>query len=290
MKCSHRLVTADQAESLTLIFDQKEMRITNLLIVVLASASGLVPNDLNYGHISILLRNARALPAIRVLADSDDTVLAMDAEGNSRAHSHNLENFRLGFQNQCRSIMCLRGGVLGGREVKVKAVKKKHVASNPKPKEGDNTKADGLSRSQRRKAKEEAKVGRSSGKSGNAPAMSALDEAVEIAARATKSSRANPSLRTAFGRLDLLDDESGAFSLRQRHAAAVSSSSEVPYERNCICLITFLTVCLSPTAAKATKPMPSSQQRKIPTPDRLARHPRGRARQRRRATSVWRSC
>jgi hypothetical protein len=203
--------------------------LTVLLVAVLASASGLIPSTLNHERVSTWLQNSRALPAFQVLTEGDDTVLAVVR----KAQSHNVACFRLDYQCECRGIMCLRGGVgLGGREIKVKAVKKKHVGSNPKPKDGDNTKADGLSRSQRRKAKDEAKVGRSSVQSGNGPAMSALDEAVEIAARAAKSTRANPSLRTAFGRLDLLDDESGAFSIRKGHAAPVLSSSEVPCLRH----------------------------------------------------------
>jgi hypothetical protein len=272
---------------------------TILLVVVLASASGLIPKHWNHVRISTFLQNPRTLPVFRIAADTDDVVLSSDVEGYSHTQCHDVEHFHLDFQNESRGIMYLRGGVgLGGREVKVKAVKKKHVASNPKPKEGDNTKADGLSRSQRRKVKEEVKVGRSSGKSGNAPAMSALDEAVEIAARAAKSSRANPSLRTAFGQLDLLDDESGAFSIRKGHTAVVSSSSEVP-DYCCFICHHVSNARHSLTVAQATNPMPNHQKRN-PTPHRLARHPcnprgrggrwRGRARRRRRATSGWRRC
>jgi hypothetical protein len=105
--------------------------------------------------------------------------------------------------------LCLRGGLgmLGGREVKVKTVKKKHVASNPKPKDNDAP-GDGLSRSQRRKAKEEAKASRSHQSSAK-PKLSGLDEALEIAARSSaKNTVSKTSFQTAFAKLNMMDDDS----------------------------------------------------------------------------------
>ena len=115
------------------------------------------------------------------------------------------------------------GGALGGREVKVKAVKKKHVAANPKPKDNE-AKSDGLTRSQRRKAKDEAKAGRTA-QSNAKPTLNALEEAVEIAARsASKLPKSKQSLQSAFSKLNLLDDDSDTVKLRENSA---SSSEKV---------------------------------------------------------------
>jgi hypothetical protein len=108
------------------------------------------------------------------------------------------------------SLNILRGGggALGGREIKVKAVKKKHVASNPKSKsETDGGKSDGLSRSQRRKVKDTARAERSAAAGKNEPVLSALEEAAEIAAKAAKrKTKVNPGLHSAFEQLSLMDE------------------------------------------------------------------------------------
>ena len=130
------------------------------------------------------------------------------------------------------------GGALGGREVKIKAVKKKHVASNPKPKDND-AKADGLSRSQRRKAKEEAKAGRSSQASAK-PNLSALEEALEIAARASANgAKSKGSFQTSFEKLKLIEDDSQAVNA-QKDSTDSSSPVEVRIE-----VVSFFSIMIS---------------------------------------------
>ena len=94
-----------------------------------------------------ILHSQRAEPADRFAVGASDYASSDD-------ESSSLHPARL--------CLLLRGGggVLGGREIKVKAVKKKHVAQMAKPKDEAGKQADGLTRSQRRKEKTAVKASR----------------------------------------------------------------------------------------------------------------------------------